>query len=73
MSLRTCCPISRPSSASPSPGETSVEDVEDAGFAALGMLASRSPVRIDGAWATVAEWPDSGSRSSRHRRRANDT
>lgn len=33
---------------------TWVEDVEDAGFDTLGILASPSPVRIDGAWATVA-------------------
>ena len=42
------------------PGETWVEDVEDAGFAALGVLASPSPVRIHGAWATVAESPGLG-------------
>ncbi|KJQ53444.1 mandelate racemase/muconate lactonizing enzyme family protein [Microbacterium sp. SA39] len=36
------------------PSATWVEDVEDAGFEALGILAAPSPVRIDGAWATVS-------------------
>lgn len=39
---------------------TWVEDVEDAGFDALGVLDTPSPVRIDGAWATVAETPGLG-------------
>ncbi|HEX5859923.1 MAG TPA: mandelate racemase/muconate lactonizing enzyme family protein [Microbacterium sp.] len=39
---------------------TWVEDVEDADFTALGLLASPSPVRVDGAWATVAESPGLG-------------
>lgn len=42
------------------PGEVWIEDVEDAGFDALGILAARSPVRIDGAWASVAETPGLG-------------
>lgn len=37
------------------PERTWIEDVEDAGFDALGILASPSAVRIDGAWASVAE------------------
>jgi len=37
-----------------------VEDVEDAGFGALGILASRSPVSIDCAWASVADTPGLG-------------
>jgi len=37
-----------------------VEDVEDAGFDALGVLAAPSPVRIDGAWATVTPVPGLG-------------
>ena len=41
------------------PGETWVEDVEDADFTALGVLSSPSPVRIDGPWATVSESPGS--------------
>jgi L-alanine-DL-glutamate epimerase-like enolase superfamily enzyme len=42
------------------PEATWVEDVEDAGFGALGMLLSPSPVHIDGAWATVADAPGLG-------------
>lgn len=34
---------------------TWVEDVEDAGFDALGVLTSPSPVRINGPWATVTQ------------------
>jgi L-alanine-DL-glutamate epimerase-like enolase superfamily enzyme len=37
-----------------------VEDVEDAGFDTLNVLSTPSPVRIDGAWATVAETPGLG-------------
>lgn len=39
---------------------TWVEDVEDAGFDALGILAAPSPVRIDGVWATVTSSPGLG-------------
>lgn len=39
---------------------TWVEDVEDSGFDALGLLAEPSPVVIDGAWATVASRPGLG-------------
>lgn len=39
---------------------TWVEDVEDAGFEALGALAAPSPVRIEGAWATVSASPGIG-------------
>ncbi|MGC5170373.1 mandelate racemase/muconate lactonizing enzyme family protein [Microbacterium sp. DT81.1] len=42
------------------PGETWVEDVEDADFAALRVLAAPSPVRIEGPWATVSESPGLG-------------
>ncbi len=37
-----------------------VEDVEDAGFDALGLLSAPSPVRIDGAWAHVDDVPGLG-------------
>lgn len=37
-----------------------VEDVEDAGFDDLGVLAAPSPVRIHGAWATVDHVPGLG-------------
>ncbi|WP_223627343.1 mandelate racemase/muconate lactonizing enzyme family protein [Microbacterium sp. EST19A] len=42
------------------PTATWVEDVEDAGFDALGILAAPSPVRIEGAWATVSSAPGLG-------------
>lgn len=42
------------------PRTTWVEDVEDAGFDALGILAAPSPVRIEGAWATVSSAPGLG-------------
>lgn len=37
-----------------------VEDVEDAGFEALGILAEPSPVQITGAWAHLTEKPGLG-------------
>lgn len=41
---------------------TWVEDVEDAGFGALGVLTEVSPVHIDGATATVSDTPGLGLR-----------
>lgn len=45
---------------------TWVEDVEDAGFDELGVLAAASPVTIDGAIATVADIPGLGLRLRPH-------
>jgi L-alanine-DL-glutamate epimerase-like enolase superfamily enzyme len=42
------------------PDETMVEDVEDASFARLGVLAGDAPVRIDGGWLTSDTGPGHG-------------
>lgn len=42
------------------PAPSWVEDVEDADFAALGVLTTPSPVHFDGAWATVTPTPGLG-------------